>query len=435
MTSSIPSAERAGEGPGQGAPVLDTTERDMPERGATGQDPTPEELIRRAQALRPRLRELQQEHEELGGYTQEIHEALVAAELYRILQPRRFGGLEYGLELFLRVAVEISRGDPGVGWSFVLGAGHTYHVCSFFGEQAQRELFGEGTLIAPSRTIPMGKAMQVEGGYRLSGTWDYCSGSMWGTYALVVAPTIGPDGASGGLRFFAVPRRDFTVLDDWGGGQTMGLQASSSNSVKVDDAFVPEHLSVHYDFRDHVLGDTGPEGFQVNQNPLYVGRSLLFFNAEGAAVMVGAALAALDEYEDLMRQRNSSFPPRLPRTETHEYHRWYGEIRSLTDAAEALLFAGARQYMELAMRWMETGEDFSLEHDLRLRGIVQQGVQMANRAVDLAFTTAGPSAAKRGSALQKYYRDVGMFRTHILAQWDVTNAAASRYHFGHPLTF
>ncbi|WP_442542685.1 acyl-CoA dehydrogenase family protein [Arthrobacter sp. KN11-1C] len=402
---------------------------------AGSQDLSPDELVARAVDLRPRLRKLQSEHEQLGGYSREIHQEFLDAGFYRILQPRKYGGLEYGLDDFIRVGVEISRGDPGVGWSFILGAGHAFHVGSFFGEKAQEELFGQGAFIGPGRTIPAGKAVATDGGYRLTGTWDYCSGSMWSTHVLVVAPTFSADEDQLGLQMFAVPRPDYTVLDDWGGDRTIGLRASSSNSVKIEDAFVPAHLAVPYDFREHELGSHGTPGYQLHKNPMYLGRTMTFFNAELVATQIGAAWAAVDEFEQLMESRAASFPPRLPRLAAPEYHRWFGQLLALADSAECLLLAGVRQYAELGQRWQATGEEFTPEQDARLRGVVQQAAQLAIQAVEIAFTTAGSSSAKSGSPMEKYYRDVAMYKTHIAAQWDVTFGAVSRFHFGQPLTF
>jgi 3-hydroxy-9,10-secoandrosta-1,3,5(10)-triene-9,17-dione monooxygenase len=224
------------------------------------------------------------------------------------------------------------------------------------------------------------------------------------------------------------------VLDDWGGGATLGLQATSSNSITVDDTFVPAHYAVPYDFRDRVPGTEGTPGYRLHGNPLYLGRTLTFFNGELVATQVGAAFAALDEYEELMA-RPASFPPRIPRVDSPEYQRWFGEITSLADASEIGLLGAARRYAELGRRWESTGESFTVEDDTRLRGVILQAARQATQAVDLAFTTAGSSAAKRGSRMQKYFRDAAMFRTHIAAQYDVVAASYGRYHFGRPLTF
>lgn len=408
--------------------ALDPRELDSPH-------PTTDALIARARALRPVLREKQAAHEARGGYDEQTHLAFEEAGFYQILHPRRFGGYGLGIEALLRVGIEISRGDPGVGWSYVLGAGHAFHVGAFYPEQGQAELFGHGSFIAPGRTIPHGRAERTAGGWRLAGTWDYCSGSMWSTHVLVVAPSFDEQGQPLGLRMFALPRTDYTVLDDWGGDKTIGMRASSSNSVRIDDAFVPEHLSIVYDFREFALGGPSHAGFALHDQPDYIGRTMTFFNAELVTTQIGAAWAALDEYEDLMRARMASFPPRVARLEAPEYHRWYGKIQALVDSAETLYIGAVRQYLELASLWMRSGIDFTTEQDGRLRSAIQTAARLADEAVELAFTTAGSSSAGRDSRLQKYYRDVAMYKTHIAAQWDVTFGSLARYHFGMPLTF
>ena len=136
-----------------------------------------------------------------------------------------------------------------------------------------------------------------------------------------------------------------------------------------------------------------------------------------------------------MAERPASFPPRTPRREAPEYHRWYGKMLALVDSAELLYLSAVRQYLELAELWMRTGTPFTPEQDARLRSAVQAAARMAGEAVDIAFTTAGTSSGGRDSRIQKYYRDVAMYRTHIAAQWDVTYGSLARYHFGQPLTF
>ncbi len=396
--------------------------------------PTVDGLVAAARAMRPMLRAKQRAHEELGGYDEQTHRAFEEAGFYRILQPQRYGGYGLGIEALLRVGIEISRGDPGVGWSFVLGAGHSFHVGAFYPDEAQAVLF-DGNFIAPGRTIPHGRADRVDGGWRVTGDWDYCSGSMWSTWALVVGPAFDADGTMLGMRMFALPRSDYEILDDWGGDRTIGMRASSSNSIRVTEAFVPELLSIVYDFREFEVGGPQHPGMALHGQPDYVGRTMLYFNAELVTTQLGAAWAALDEYEALMAERPASFPPRTPRREAPEYHRWYGKMLALVDSAELLYLSAVRQYLELAELWMRTGTPFTPEQDARLRSAVQAAARMAGEAVDIAFTTAGTSSGGRDSRIQKYYRDVAMYRTHIAAQWDVTYGSLARYHFGQPLTF
>ncbi|WP_281882553.1 acyl-CoA dehydrogenase family protein [Agromyces rhizosphaerae] len=397
--------------------------------------PAPEELVGRARAMRGRLRELQAEHAELGTYSPEIHEAFTAAGLYDLLRPKRYGGFEAGLETFFRVAIEISRGDPGVGWSWELGASHAYQFASHFPQQSQDEVFGAAhPFVAPSRAFPQrARVERVDGGYRLTGRWDYNSGCTYSTHFMPVAGIEQPDGSTV-LHMFILPRSDYTIIDDWGYGRTIGLHASSSNSIEVEDAFVPEYNVVPFNFKDIEWGSEGTPGFQLHGNPLYLGRTSSIFIAGLTQTQVGAALACMDEYEQLMA-RGSSFPPRVPRAESPEYQLWYGKVTSLAEASQTLLLAAVREFERLNEDWVNGGPEFTTADDVRIRGQIVQAARLAQEAIEVAFTTAGTtSAGLAGTKLGKYYSDAAMYRTHIGAQHDVLLASLGRVLLGQPLT-
>ena len=86
-------------------------------------DLTPEAMIERATALQPRLRAEQDETERRGRYSEALHREFRKAGFYRCLQPRRFGGCEFDVKTYYRLGIELSRGDPSVGWGLLVGAG------------------------------------------------------------------------------------------------------------------------------------------------------------------------------------------------------------------------------------------------------------------------------------------------------------------------
>jgi 3-hydroxy-9,10-secoandrosta-1,3,5(10)-triene-9,17-dione monooxygenase len=388
---------------------------------------TPDEIVARAAAMRESLRADAQEASERGSSSREHHEAFRAAGFYRILQPRRYGGYQFGLDTFLRVVVEIGRGDPGSAWGLCLASGHALHLASFYPEQGQEELFGpEGEFRCPQRAVPHGHADPVDGGWRVSGSWDYSSGITWSTHFM--GTVFAPDGQI----VVTVPRDRVTVLDDWGGGRTLGLNASGSNTVVLEDVFVAAHCAVPYDWKEYAFPEEGSPGFRLHGDPLYIGRILTFFMAELAAPMVGAGFGAVDEYEHIARTRQTSFPPRMPRTESSFVHEWLGEAMGCTDAAEALLLAAAGRWTEKSRRWAEHREPFTVADDARIREMVQHAAQIVWRGVELMFRTGGSSAATRGSRLEALYRDVSMYRTHIGAQYAATATSAARAHLGLP---
>jgi 3-hydroxy-9,10-secoandrosta-1,3,5(10)-triene-9,17-dione monooxygenase len=396
-------------------------------------DLTPEAMIARAVAMRDDLVAEAPAGEERGGYSERLHERFTEAGFYRVLQPRRYGGYEFGLDTFFRLIAEISHGDPATGWSVCLASDHIFHIASFFSERAQEELFSpDGHFCSPHRAAPTGTAERVPGGYRVSGTWDYCSGITHATHFIATAmgPAPGTDGPPVPLAC-VLPRGDYTVLDDWGGGATLGLQGTGSNSVRVDGVFVPEHLAEHYDWKAFAMPPDGTPGYRLHRNPLYLGRSLTIYYGGLAAPVVGAAYAALDEYEQILRTRPTTVPPKVLRCESPDYQRWFGEAQSLADSALAVLLAAGSGYMAAGREWERTGR-FPVGADARPRGMAQQAALLAADAVDRLFSTGGTSAAKRGSRLQRCFRDVAMYRTHIGAQADLHFAANARVHFGLP---
>jgi 3-hydroxy-9,10-secoandrosta-1,3,5(10)-triene-9,17-dione monooxygenase len=398
---------------------------DPPEPGLTI-----DELIRRAVAMRDEIRSEAPENEARGGYSPERHKAFTEAGFYRMLQPRRYGGYEMPLDDFFRVVLEVSRADPSTGWSLCLASAHVFQLAAFFGATAQDELFpDDGHVVIPSRNIPRGTVTPTDGGWILDGTWDYASGSTYATTMMGVA--LDPDG---GKQIFALPFDQCEQLDDWGDGRTLGLGGTGSNSVRIDRVFVPSHRVQPYVWKDYEIPPEGTPGYRIHGNPIYLARTLTLFWGELSAIMIGAARGMLDEYERLIRERPTSFPPPMPRIESPDYLRWFGEALAMIDTAEHALLGAASEYVDRCRRWADTGEPFEVIHDARLRDVVTYAAKISQQAVSLMFETGGSSAAATGSTLLRYYRDASMFRTHIAAQYDAVWLSTGRVYFGGPLS-
>jgi 3-hydroxy-9,10-secoandrosta-1,3,5(10)-triene-9,17-dione monooxygenase len=395
-------------------------------------DLTPDAVIGRARALIPAIRDQQDEAEQLGHHTAELDRQFTEAGFYRILQPRRFGGYEFDLPTFWRAMLAVSEGDPGTGWGLTLGSHHALVVAAWFSEEGQREIFGpSGNFHCPHRPPPMGTAEPVKGegevggGYVVTGTWDYCSGISHATHFMGNAMVAGTSDRIA----VVIPREQVTVLDDWGGGVTLGMNSSGSNSVRAEAVFVPAHRTAPGDWTH---GTAPAPGAALHGNPMYCGRIYAVYHAGLVIPVIGAARAALEEYEQIITTRLTLFPPQVPRYTHPDYQRTYGQALALTDAAEAIVLRAGEQYMELADRWGRTGEPFTREDDVRMFAMVQQAGQLAARAMEVIFAAASSSAAKRGTRLQRYYRDVAMYQGHIASQHLTTAGELARVHFSLP---
>ncbi len=204
---------------------------------------TPEELVRRADALRPVLRERQAQTEASGDVSYETNQLLVDAGFYRAVQPRAFGGYEFDLSTFARLVTSLARGCPETAWVLSIVSGHVFQLATFPLE-GQREAYGQsGDFRAPEVAAPQGKGRRVDGGYLVSGAWDYASGSTFATHALLTFVLEDPQSGQSGMRMGVFAREDFDVVRNW---DVIGMQGTGSNRVVLSDVFVPEHRTKPY---------------------------------------------------------------------------------------------------------------------------------------------------------------------------------------------
>jgi len=165
---------------------------------------------------------------------------------------------------------------------------------------------------------------------------------------------------------------------------------------------------------------------------MYAGRTLAYFEGSLAAIMIGAAKGALDEYEEILRTRKTQRPPIVTRIEDPDYQRWYGLATGKVGAAEAVLLQVADQWHEACRRSVEDGIPFTREEDLRLNMVAREALTLAWEAMQgEIFRTAGSSAARRGQRIERFFRDMSIGWGHfgtIVRDW--TAREWTREHFG-----
>ena len=389
---------------------------------------TPEEMIRRAIALQSRLRAEQEQTERRGVHSPGMEQEFRKAGFYRCIQPRRFGGYEFELKTFYRLAIEVARGDASAAWGMILGAGHALMLGSFFEAEAQAAAFGpDGEFSAPSVAAPTGTATPVDGGWLIKGTWTYASGAPYATHFMPSVLIPGDDPKRPGLGLAIIPRSQWKMLDDW--GAILGLRGSGSNSIRVEEARVSQNHVVHVDMRNTDLTQ-GTPGARLHGNPMYAGRSLSFFHAELVSILTGLGYAAIDEYEKIIRARDTIWPPFVPRYQHHHFQRTLGLAMGMVSAAKRLCLHAGDAYMEHCRRGFQGGEPFSLENDLELYASLEHGGRLVWEAIEMLFRTSGSSGAKDGERMQRYYRDASIYRGHISAQYDTVAQLLAQVHLG-----
>jgi 3-hydroxy-9,10-secoandrosta-1,3,5(10)-triene-9,17-dione monooxygenase len=344
-----------------------------------------------------------------------------------VLQPRRFGGYEFGLDTFLRITAELSRGCPSSGWVYGLMAGHNF-VTALFDEQGQVELFGDGDFRCPLSNLPT-PAVKVDGGYVVSGGWDYSSGCDVATHFIggaVIVPT--PSDEPVDTRWVAMRRDQYEIIDNW---NTLGMRGTGSRRVVVENLFIPEH---------HTVPSPNPTrpvvefpGRNVHENPIYrAGPLVPLLISEPAAVAVGIAQAAIDEYIEVLTTRHQYGPASPLRADLTVFQRILGQATALVDTAEAALWHVARSWTEQSEHAAATGVPVSDENERRLILVEQQVIELSSQAVELVFRTGGSSAARKGERIERYFRDLNMVRTHVTLQYERTWENVGQLRLGMP---
>lgn len=388
---------------------------------------TAAEMIRRARELVPWLRERAAAMEQERRISDEANQRIMASGIYRVLQPRRFGGYEFDLSTYAEAVAEITRGDASTGWVVSFNAAHTWWTAQL-PEHGQIDLFGtDGDLRVPIALAPQGFAKPVEGGFLLDGCWDYCSGCDVSNWLGVVAPVAADgSGAAGADVLLAyVPDGKFRIDDNW---HVLGLRATGSKRAVMERLFVPSHRTLSFSALTH--HGTAP-GHGVHANPLYRLPLVPVVCIEVAAIAIGLAQAAIDAFVEHIEAKRPIFPPFTPMKETRRTHACLGRASARLEAARAGTHEIIRRQEARIARLDDSApfEDVEIRRDLML---LDEVARLAHECVATVFAGAGTSAARSGHRLERIFRDMSMMLTHRFIDAERTSENFGALSLGFP---
>jgi alkylation response protein AidB-like acyl-CoA dehydrogenase len=197
-------------------------------------------MLDRARALVPRLAERAPAAAAARQLPAETIAEYHAAGILRILQPRRFGGMQGRFSLFSRIVEELTYGCASSAWVYAVLAEHQWIIAQY-PEQAQVDVWGgDPAAVASSSLAPREAARRVSGGWRLSGHYPFSSGCDYAQWAIVGA-FLGDKGDPRGIAYLLLPLAEVEIVDDW---RVLGLLGTGSKSLVLDEVFVPEHRHV-----------------------------------------------------------------------------------------------------------------------------------------------------------------------------------------------
>lgn len=381
--------------------------------------PTRSQILDRAKAMVPMLRDKALQVERDRVISRETHRAFQEAGFYKLFQPARFGGYEFPIRMLVEVAGELGRGCGSSAWIFTNLATQNW-IIGMHSPAAQEEMWGKDSAALSASSFPTqgGIGCYVDGGIVLNGIWSFASGIDfvdWENLQVFIPKENGPPDH----RFVLVHKSQFTIKDDW---FVVGLSGTGSKSIVFKDAFVPEHRVLN----TQLIGGGPSPGSAVNPGPLYKVPPWSVGTKVFSGVALGLARGALELIVEEMKDRSSVAKAKMSDLPTVQVR--VAEATAEIEAAAALLLKDCDDAMAIG----ETDERPTLERRAIWRLNNAFAGQLCLRAIQRLHPLIGARGLGRDSLFLLAFRDIHAAVSQITMAWDIQTVNAGRIVFGLP---
>jgi alkylation response protein AidB-like acyl-CoA dehydrogenase len=355
----------------------------------------------RARALQPLLDQHGAEMDRRGEVTPEVVDALVQADMLRLLLPKSIGGQEMQLVEYAKTIEALGYGDASVAWFINQSNVSSSTSAAAMPIETAREVFGPPNVgLAWGARHSRSKAIKVPGGYRVTGSWSFASGGRHTTWLGAHSATQGADGkplshkGRADDRSFVFLRSEANIIDDW---QVLGLRATGSDSYSVEDLFVPDERS------------PAREAERREPGPLYILGSTLLYAAGFSSTTLGIARRLFDSYVELARGKHSRASPSAMAMNGAN-QREIGQFEAKLSAARAFIHEAALEAYEAA-----AAGKLTLDHRIRLRLATTHGMNEATDVSVGCYRAAGTIAIMNSGPFERRFRDAMSASQHLQA--------------------
>ncbi|WP_309235539.1 acyl-CoA dehydrogenase family protein [Streptomyces sp. TRM64462] len=351
----------------------------------------------------PAVRAHGAEAEEQGRVPRETLRHLDRAGVFRMSVPERYDGLGLPVAEQARVVEEIARACPSTGWNMTVWLTGAL-MAGLYPEETRKEVFAGGSVRVSIGFAPTGRLTPVDGGYRLTGRWNYNSGCHAADWDCVAAMLEHPDGTE--EEFFAlVPLSEMSVVDDW--DVSAGRGTGSATTV-ADEVFVPAHRLLPYE-----AATAGAPAVPEGEEPSGRGYGVVaFIMSLYAAMAVGTARGAYELFLERLPGRGITYTTWDDQRAHPLTQMQVAEAANKIDAGAALL----GRVLTLMQERADAGVEPTTEEKGVVRGRAAFAATLAKEAVEVLHTMSGASVIKRSVPFQRFHRDILGFSLHALAQ-------------------
>jgi len=382
-----------------------------------------EDVLTRIEALADYFAANGRANETAGRLTDGVAAKLKDTGVMRMLQPKRFGGMESHPVDFMKAVIAAGSADAATGWVAGVVGVHP-HELALGDLRLQEEIWGEDqdTWVA-SPYAPMGIGRPVEGGYIFNGHWKFSSGTDHCQWVMIGGFVANPDGTPNkdDVRHFCLPRADYEILQDsW---DVMGLRGTGSKDLVVKDVFVPDYRVIA---QDDIIAGTAGRALGLD-NPLYsIPRHVMFSGAiaTGTLAIAQGALGAALAFNSTRVQRGGV----KASTDTFQLQAVGKAAADIQSSIAHVLGDFERVYDHAA-----SGKVVPLDMRLEVRRNQARATHRALAAVDDLFLHAGGGSLHMDQPLQRFWRDMHAGMNHIVNVAEPAYGNWALDYFGHEL--
>jgi 3-hydroxy-9,10-secoandrosta-1,3,5(10)-triene-9,17-dione monooxygenase len=375
-------------------------------------------MLDRARALVPRLVERGPAAAAVRRLPPETIAEYHAAGILRILQPRRFGGLQGRFSLFSRIVEELTYGCASSAWVYAVLAEHQWIIAQY-PEEAQLDVWGDDPeAVASSSLAPRAAAKRVAGGWRLSGRYPFSSGCDYAQWAILGA-FLGEMGDPRHIAYLLAPLAEVEIVDDW---QVLGLAGTGSKSLVLHDVFIPEHRCVMV---SDLFAGTPPGALVHPDYPVLRAPRGFLVSYSLPPVAIALGRRALDIACTTLSGRVSRGVTKLAESEVVQVA--IGEAAAAIDVATMLLHTGR----ESSTAAVSSGRKITDAEALRARRDMVYAQHQVSWALDRLCELNGARWVYDSDQLGAIRRDVMTILTHHAASRQAAMAPYGRMLLSH----
>ncbi|MBF6541544.1 acyl-CoA dehydrogenase family protein [Nocardia brasiliensis] len=328
---------------------------------------------------------------ERGSLTDDVAQDLLAAGIVRAGLPENLGGYEFSPLQLIQTIERLSYHDASAGWTMMVLQMVTGTTAAYLGAAAAAELFpdvaaGKHALLSGHGTRP-GRAVPVDGGYLVSGQWQFASGMALATH---IHSAIQVEG-TGEPRILAMPKSQVMLVDNW---DVLGLRATSSIDYHCTEVFVPQ---THTYPATTMTPANGGAIYRIG----VVNMSAIVHT--GWALGTGRRL--LDELRRYAVQKSGSFHAAV---DTAQFHAEYAGAEAKLRSARAWVMRVWQDHEET----LTDGDPLSTEQETLVRLALNHATWTAHDVGQTVHRWAATTAIRRGP-IDRFLRDLETGTQHI----------------------